>query len=422
MSNQDLTQFNQIIEGLNQNPEHQAQHWVHPVTGECRIQVKYQGKHAGFIVNPDSPVYEGSFKKIAKLPLDGFLSDLNPVTPQNDTLPLDTPQDGLTGQKLANPETLQHFIHQDVYLVSIEISGGVSPVALDWNHLGLDSELIDDLKASKAHKIKIPLFDSLNKAVTAIRNLRGAIYSKFLIRSAPWWYCLDSQVDKFLSEYEDLKQFADIKKREITSKRDQELQIYLASVRKILENIIQDESTVEYLLWEYARLFPTVSDIEERFEVQLTSFIKVPSLISQIKKDSEEAQIIAENVRSQALINAQNEYSQRVHDALSSAIDKTTNELYELLGDTLQKITQCSNTPKAREMCQRALERVEILAEFNPVLGDIKNAFSDTVQAHAKELDLKHALDSVKIALNGHSDLLANIEPDTRKTITRFML
>ena len=170
-----MPNFKTIQASLNSDkfPDHECELWNHPVTGEIRLKVKYQGKHAGFLVNPENPVYEQSFKKLAKIEL----SELDSQELSGDIqVNQEIQESNQDSQSMA-----LNALNQKIYLVDIEIKGGVSALSIEWDHLGLDDDLIDSLKASKASKIKIPVFSKLAKALTRVRNERIRIYAKYCL-------------------------------------------------------------------------------------------------------------------------------------------------------------------------------------------------------------------------------------------------
>lgn len=415
--------FKTILTALNSDshPDHEAESWIHPTTGEMRLKIKFQGKHAGFIVNPDNPTFEGSFKKLAKINLD----ELEDSQELEQELSGDNQESNQENQESQDSTSMAlNALNNKIYLVDIEIKGGVSALSIEWDHLGLEPDLIDSLKASKASKIKIPVFSKLSKALTRVRNERIRIYAKYCLYSAPWRYCTTNTVERFLEELECLKVESQQLKSEVIESLETEKRAYLASILKIIEQVIPDVSLQEYVLSVYADKFPDEEQVQENFTVTLTNFIEVPSLFEQVQDDTEKTNELAKNIESKALLNAKKEYAKTIQENLGTAIKESTRELYAILSETLTKISEAKSSQKAKDVCKKAMERVEIIAEFNPGIDSLKDAFGESVAAYASDdrTALDNALKSVKIALQGHKQAISELPQETREGMAKFMI
>lgn len=274
--------------------------------------------------------------------------------------------------------------NQPIFSISLMIHVGAGRLSLRFEELGLAQPVVDVLKKAHASAPSIVIFPELQAHARTLQYRRKCLQERFMIRFEPFWVVHSRNLPEVHAEIKAMSE-------ELDGLRQQVLDAYAAAYTRFLQTVAELASNaglnsvgVAQALDAYADRFPTCEKVAQDFRLELFGPVAIPSLVEQVRENTELAAAVARQEEIDALRILQRSWQQQIQQSLGNAVRSARDEVCALIADSLSDIEGHQSggliTPAARDRLHRTCERLQTLVNFDGSLGEL---VSEVSQVHS---------------------------------------
>ena len=322
---------------------------------------------------------------------------------------------------------LEQIQEKDIYTIKVKVKKGRRTKALKWEYLGLPQEQIEALNEHKSTPGSIRLVEIVEnecrqegvKDKRRLNKLINELKNEYLIYFPPHYFFAESQIEEVTALLNEILAEEGRIKEKINSLYEEEKEKQELKIREQIQynpnlNAIQ----VEQIVIKYMAYYPTKQEILNSFGIEIEYIQRVPSLKEQAKTDQELFEL-------KTIEDLQEQYKKQITNKLNYATSHVVDEAIKLVNESINKIETLKSenknfTDDRKRNIQKAVQRVERLAQFNGSLAEIAESFSQYTEGEInhrsnflsqeiKEIkqSLQLEIKQVEQAQNGHKSLSA---------------
>jgi hypothetical protein len=311
------------------------------------------------------------------------------------------------------------FLNQAIYMLSVKVRVGRTKQKIAWSDLNLSHNLIDKLRKGGVDSPSIKLCDIQQRVSNALELARKRVY-RYMIYSDPYWFIQEHNIVKATEAVRELFVECDRQREMVLSEYDIARAVYYPRVQEIIQAASLPDADVEQVIEAYIDKFPTRQEMYESVSISVEGPIRVPSIMEQVGAESELAialanKATAENTltESAAIAELQSSWRRNIEYSLSDAVNVARDEITLTITDCLSKLELSAevgrHSNRTREAIQKALERIEVLSNFNQDMTDAVTGLSDLAELATRDtVGLKTRLAALKSQVGDCVDMVNN--------------
>ncbi|NCO76666.1 MAG: hypothetical protein GW856_15760, partial [Cyanobacteria bacterium] len=255
--------------------------------------------------------------------------------------------------------------------------------------LGLSPETVKSLKDNDISPPTLKVFQGLCKKATKLTGIRERIQRKYMVYAQPYWFIRECDITKTVEELNELLETCETLRNEALAEYELEKDAYLLKLKNVCESagLLGDE--LEKAMNYYASFFPSKEKVASDFRVEISQFVRVPSIKEQAENDAVLAQ--SQNKLTEANIMQQlnTEYAYEIRRKFSEAVGEAKDEIYGILAEQLGKLETIGTEEinnRTQNSLNKAIERMSVLTGFDEGLQAVAQQFGAIVST-AKNVD-----------------------------------
>lgn len=319
------------------------------------------------------------------------------------------------------------FLEDSIYLFSINIYQGVGTRKIEWEHLGLSQETVQSLKDNEISPPTLKVFQGLCKKATKLTGIRERIQRKYMVYAQPYWFIREQDITKTVEELNELLETCETLRNEALAEYELEKDAYIIRLKNVCESAGLTGDELEGAMRYYASFFPSKEKVANDFRVEISQFVRVPSIKEQAEQDAELAQSQAKLTEANIVQQLSHEYAYEIRRKFGEAVGEAKDEIYGILAEQLTKLEVIGTdeiNKRTQTALQKAIERMTVLTGFDEGLKSVVANFSSIVST-AKNLDQRskmfETIDDLRKKLTDEIDLISN-DGKGHKALAQWML
>ncbi|PNW35883.1 UNVERIFIED_CONTAM: hypothetical protein BEN50_17060 [Euhalothece sp. KZN 001] len=320
------------------------------------------------------------------------------------------------------------FREQAIYLIDIQVRCGVTSRKLEWEFTGLSDQARQSYEKQGIKAGSVPVFKSLRKKYNKLEARKKKIQRIYLVYAEPYWFFREEDLETVAQELEHLQQLSNDLKKEIKTDYQAEKEAYWRSLEQTFNNADLPPSEAEKASKYYFSFFPSLEEALDKFGVEISNFMRVPSLVEQAQEEARLAESETKRQEQIALQNLQRQFVGNLREKVSTAVQSATDDAYGIIAESLEKIECKGNkefTRKQQQTLQEYVERLQRLATFNSDLEGLAESL-DTIVSFGKNADqreqMKKQVESLKSRFTGELEILQNSEGKGHKALADWLI
>lgn len=289
-----------------------------------------------------------------------------------------------------NSDSISDFIQNGCYTGNIKVAVGSNTIKLSAAHLNISEEVSNALKRSKASKTTLVILASLKKLKHKLETERRRLHDNYMFNLGDIRVISRNNLYRLHETYQ--------KMESLVEKYFESLDSGLYEEEK--SDFIQRASSIVYAAYplEQAHLadqivtnlddfFPTLAQLRQQIQVEITSILEIPSVVSVVEHDTEKMKTLNSHLTEhQKLIHNQllKKSSEDLLDMIATAYEDARVEVFELVTSTITDLEDLS----CDKVGQRHRKQVSELIERFGTLQEVDSSL-ESITSHLKDLSSK---------------------------------
>jgi hypothetical protein len=251
-----------------------------------------------------------------------------------------------------------------LYCLSIGVRVGVSSAQIAFSDLGFSDEEISAKQKALIKTPSIAVYPKLRTAGNKLNSAKKQLQGKFMINgNHRWWFVLEDRIDDLVADIESflLPLCEELRQETILSYPEDKADFQSRLTTGIAEFLPAQNRDI--IIQKYLDNFPTISDVEENFTIDIDGPIKINSIL--------EDAAVAEKV---SILSLHKQWKETITKSLETSLKEVMDEIYGIVADLLSDIEKKPSAElsiKGKAKIETALNRLTLLIDFNKSLEGI---------------------------------------------------